>query len=215
VREHLRPTLPFAKYRKGEYAYGRDKTPIPLGTKVTPLMYEARHSAEHWENNELLERRIGKVASSFKVPDVELLNGDVPKSAEKRWKHWVYLPMGLPDGTVVMFTSASNGGRKAFYGLFGEFKREALQHRGMMPVIALGSRVRNYPNFGDVLEPLWELVGWAVPPDAALAISCDVAEMAGGAAGETASSTANEANDVAWDAPQKAPRDEMDDEIPF
>jgi hypothetical protein len=215
VSEYLHPAMPFAKYTKGDYTYGRDKTPIPLGTKVTALMYEARHSAEHWENKKLVERHIGKVASSFKVPDVKLLNGDTPKGAEKPWKHCVYLAMVLPDGTVVMFASQSAGGRGAFYGLFGKFKREALQHRGMMPIIALGSHMRNYPNFGDVPEPLWELVGWAAPPDAALAISCDVAEMAGGAAVETASSTANEANDVAWDAPQKTLRDGTDDETPF
>jgi hypothetical protein len=215
VSEYLHSAMPFAKYTKGDYTYGRDKTPIPLGTKVTSLMYEARHSAERWENKKLVERRIGKVASSFKVPNIELLNGDTPKGAEKPWKHCVYLPMVLPNGTVVMFISQSVGGRRAFYGLLGKFQREALQHRGMMPIIALGSHMRNYPNFGDVLEPDWELVGWAAPPDAALAISCDVAEMAGGSVGEPASSTANEANDVAWDAPQKALRDEMDDETPF
>src|SRR5262249_45401367 len=113
VREFLPQSLPYAKYAQGKYSYGRDKVAIPLGTKVTALAYEARHSAEKWEGRELLGRKIGKVASSFKVPNVDDLNGNPIPGVEKLWKHCVYLPWILPDDTVVYWNSPSAGGRRA------------------------------------------------------------------------------------------------------
>jgi hypothetical protein len=204
AKQYRRATIPFLKFTKGEFQLGKDKEPVPLGRKSVALPLEARHGAECWKNRERVDQQIGKVASAFRVPDVETLNADTPKGAEKPWQHHVYLPLVSPDGEqIMMFTSSSGGGRYAFYHLIEEYVAKAGRHPGKAPVISLGCSEYESKKFGTIQEPTFTITDWVDPPDFAdLTVSKDAEKTD---------------DEVAWEETPtaKKPRGDMDDEIPF
>jgi hypothetical protein len=77
---------------------------------------------------------------------------------------WVYqylLPLEDPMGDVLIFTTASIGGKRAIADLCKSYSRR-VGREGVseQPVVKLGVAVMPTKMFGDVQRPLFEIVGW-------------------------------------------------------
>jgi hypothetical protein len=203
AKQHKQLRIPLFKFVKGDFLLGKDKEKVPLGTELIAVLLEAHHGVEHWEGRECTERRLGKVASAFRVPNVKELNADEPSGGE--WRHAIYFPVITPDGQrAMMFTSTSKGGRDAFYHLIESFAAGAQRHPGKAPKIRLGCGGYDSEKYGHVKEPTFDLVDWVDPPDMG-ALVVDDTEKGDAEKGDDA---------VEWQEKQKK-RGDMDDEIPF
>jgi hypothetical protein len=206
ARKHkqTRLNMPLLKFTKGDFVLGKDKENVSLGTEFVALVLEARHGVECWDGRERTAQNIGRVASSFKVEDVERLNAIERMSDEKPWRHVVCLPLVTADGRdMMLFKSSSAGGRYAFYHLIDQYVPGASRRPSKVPRIALGSSSYESKKYGRIQEPTFTIVGWDGVPDIAALVGATVD-----------TEQRNDGASFAGDTTKK-PRDEMDDEIPF
>jgi hypothetical protein len=53
---------PRLTFRKGKYYYGKEKTELPLGTKLIAVVSESRHGYEKWGDNKIAKSAIWRVS---------------------------------------------------------------------------------------------------------------------------------------------------------
>jgi hypothetical protein len=176
VAENLRePSGLLLRFKQGSYVFGEEKKKLTLGTKLVAVVQEARHGQVKWVDKKVDQQLVGCVVDGFRVPPRETLNdldADTwPLGPDGRprdpWQQSVFLPLTSLDGSdVYMFTSASHGGRKAFYKLLQDFERRARFNPSRLPVIQLGSAEYNNRKFGNrIAEPTFDIVSWADRPE--------------------------------------------------
>jgi len=189
------------KFRKGEFSIQDDV--VPVGTEFLAHAAAWTKTWIKFIDGKLVERRLYRVARGETPPLREALD-DLDQASWPRghdgkpadpWVFQYLLPLeNLETGELVIFATQSVGGRRAVsdlaesYGKQALAKRKANQHSGQ-PIVRLGVADMPTRNFGKVLRPVFEIVGWD--------------EMASREGPETPLEKVASASD------------DMDDEIPF
>ena len=188
------------KFVKGHYICNKDEVP-----RSTKYLAHARGWAKTWVkfvDKKVVDRKTYRIFRGERVPDRDEL-GDQDQS---RWEiginrmpadPWVLqylLPMeNVETDEVQIFVTSSRGGQIAVGTLCTEFaKRAKQQNKDSQPFVILQTQLMSTKNFGDVIRPHFEVIGWDDPSH-----------------GVTAREPVRE---VSAEALKKG---EMDDEIPF
>ena len=156
------------KFKKGEYSI-QDQS-IPLGTE-----YLAHTSAwtKCWikfADGKVVERKVYRVALGEKPPGREELDDldrdEWPEGLDGEpsdpWVYQFLLPLEImATGEVIVFVTASRGGRTAVADLCTNYvKRAKKVANGGQPIIKLSKADMTSPRFGKVPRPLFEIVCW-------------------------------------------------------
>lgn len=155
------------KFNKGEYYV--DNEEIPLGTQYVAHAVGFTKVWIKFRNNELVERKVYRVASRQIPPEREELDDRDQSQWEdgldgKPRDPWVLqylLPLENEGGDVHIFVASSYGGRRAVADLCSAWGRKSVREAGVgQPIIKL--RKVNMPSkkWGNVPRPHFEIVGW-------------------------------------------------------
>ena len=152
------------KFKKTKFVM--HDTEVALGTEYIANCAEWSRGWLKFEGDELLERRMGRVADRFRVPERDEL-GDMDKSLwgvddeglpNDPWVRQDCLPFENPEtGEYLVFVTSSTGGRIAVEGLCNRFVRNL--DKGL-PRIKLATATFHTRKFGDVNRPDFPIVGW-------------------------------------------------------
>lgn len=159
--------LKFTKF--GEYAAGKDGTPVALGTQMIALMREYQIGWIKWVNNRPVERSMGRLSDPryHKKTRAQVEDGEDPSTWELNakgeraspWRETCELPL-LKVGTTefFVFSTSSLGGRKAC----GELARAYKLHGKLdvFPVIGLQTSSYIHPIYKKIINPKFDVVGW-------------------------------------------------------
>jgi hypothetical protein len=163
--------LRFTKH--GKYKAGQEQEEIEEDTRVLAYMPGLMRGYVKWQNQQPVRHVIGLVAEGFKPPSREEL-GDLDKSlwAELSgkpidpWQYTAYLPMLDDTGQLYTYVTASKGG----LGMLSELSKKYAARRKMfpddIPIIKLGSRSYDHPDYGETFAPVFKIDGYAkIPAD--------------------------------------------------
>ena len=85
------------------------------------------------------------------------------------WQRCVYLCLrNTANDQPMVFTSTSDGGRRAVARLAQSFDQKRHKHSGLMPLVALATEYYQHETFGKIAKPAFKIIGWE-PWDAELA----------------------------------------------
>jgi hypothetical protein len=194
------------KFIKGKYKVRDDE--VPLGTQYVAHANQLTYCWTKFVDKKRVDRHHGKAAEKWRPPRREELDDNDKSKWEigldgKPKDPWCFqhlLPFEHPEsGEVVIFTTASVGGKIATEELVREYARR-LKRKGLrsLPIVSLASKDMPTRGYGDVLRPHFEIDGWEDAPDPPAAVN-------GG----------NPPAADPDDAPQQRRAAEIDDEIPF
>jgi hypothetical protein len=164
------------KFVKGDWLVGEEQTKVAPTATFVVNMQEYWRGWVKWIDKQPPEHMIGRVVDRHRVHLREEL-GDLDQSrwesdsnGVKRdpWQRVVYLIMrGTDSDDFITFTSTSDGGRKAVGKLCDRFDRLRHSHPAQMPVVSLTSESYQHKEYGKVLKPKFNVVGWDYWDDAA------------------------------------------------
>jgi len=152
------------KFIKGHYGVGDDE--VPLGYEYSAHIDQWMRGWVKFEDNTVTEKRIGRAADDFKVPEREELGDldeakwemDATGKPRDPWTLQSYLPFeDLENGEIVIFVSGSQGGRSAIANLVKVAAR--YRQRGQ-PIIKLAVRSYKHKQFGRIETPDFPIIGW-------------------------------------------------------
>lgn len=154
-----------------------------------------------WRDGKPQETIVGLVADRFKRPDRNTLGHmdqsewEVDANGKPRdpWAKTDYLVLvGLADGRLFTFITASQGGRRALADLGRAYAQHKKTFNDELPIVKLDSDGYQHQDrsIGFVKTPMFEIHGWVPRP------------------GSTTKPTPHQLT-------TKSPRDELNDEIPF
>jgi hypothetical protein len=156
------------KFSKGHYLVGTEE--IPLGREY---IAHVEHWVRGWikfKHGELVERKVGRVADGFVVPQRDELDDTDESLWEKGpggqptdpWTAQSYLPLeDIESGEILTFVSGSVGGR----GAASRLAAQAARHMVTMglPRVTLGIESYKHKQFGRIDKPDFSIVGWTNP----------------------------------------------------
>jgi hypothetical protein len=152
------------KFKKGKFFVGKEE--IPLGRQFTAFCRDWQRGWVKFIDRELVERRIGRVADGFRVPDRDEL-GDLDRSkwslgfdgcSVDPWVRQDYLPLeDVETGELFLFVTSSVGGKMGIHKLCNEFARNIT--RGT-PTIELAGETFPSDNYGPTARPEFVIVKW-------------------------------------------------------
>lgn len=158
------------RYNKGDWLLGETKEPIGPTTPLLANMEEYYRGWIRWHGGAVSDHRIGRVIDNFIVPAREELgNLDQgaweadPGGAMKRdpWQRCVYLCLrNTANDQPMVFTSTSDGGRRAVAKLAQQFDQQRQKHPDQMPLVALASETYHHETFGKIAKPAFKIIGW-------------------------------------------------------
>jgi hypothetical protein len=155
------------KFSKGHYLVGTEE--IPVGQEFVAHVEHWTRGWVKFKRGELVERKVGRVADGFVVPQREELDDndsstwetDTRGEPQDPWSAQSYLPLEDETGEILTFVSGSVGGRQAVSRLAG---RAARQMATMgLPIIKLGIESYKHPNYGRIDKPDFQIIGWTNP----------------------------------------------------
>lgn len=173
------------KFTKGDYAYGENNVPVPMGTRFVMNMDSLVVGWVRWENNRPSEQIMGRVQDRFTVPrrnelgddDNELWELDADGRPRDPWQRGAYVLLKIEQGAPVSedrlpadplfgiftFAASSVGGLGAVNDVckvYGEIRR---QRPDEFPVIQIGMDSYQHRNrsFGRIKKPVFEVCDWA------------------------------------------------------
>jgi len=153
------------KFSKGFWTAGSDAKEIKRNTRMTARVDELVHGFTHWKGGKPVEHRIGRLADNFVPPqrrdlgDTDVAAWEPDNKGEPRdpWQYTLYLPMQA-DGVNYVFSTSSWGGKKAMRNLCDAYSRR--RGRDSLPLVELDVFQRKHREFGNIPEPLFDVVGW-------------------------------------------------------
>lgn len=183
---------PFLKFVKGSYHFGLDDEELPLGTRLIPNMAELRVGFIKWHEGEVLEERIGLVASGKAVrredldrQDEQLWPCDENGKRTDPWTQVRTLPMkDEANGAEYVFTTSSMGGNRAIVHLTRNWTRGFKANVGKLPIVQLDTIKKPHKIYGWVHYPIIRLVGWKseadLTGDTASFLNDEIPDLTGG-----------------------------------
>jgi hypothetical protein len=163
--------LRFTKH--GKYKAGQEQEEVEDGTRVLAYMPGLMKGYVKWQDQKPVKHVLGLVAEGFHPPsrdelgDLEVklwteLNG---KKIDP-WQYTAYIPMLDDTGRLYTFVTASKGG----LGMLSELSKKYAPRRKMrpddIPIIKLGGRSYDHPDYGETFAPVFKIDGWAkIPTD--------------------------------------------------
>jgi hypothetical protein len=155
------------KFKKGEYFIGEDS--VPLGTEYLAHAVGWTKCWIKFTDGEVAERKLFRVALGEKPPVREDLDDrdedNWPKGLDDKpadpWVFQYLLPLeNLSNGEIVIFVTASFGGRRAVADLCDTYSKRTKKTNRGQPIIKLAKAEMKTKKFGKVLRPQFEVVGW-------------------------------------------------------
>jgi hypothetical protein len=126
---------------------------VPAGREFIAYPQDAMRGFCKWEEDKVVEQRIGRIADRF-----VLKREDLPEAED--WKPQVALPLEDPEsGEVVLFVSCSVGGKIAVEKLIQATARAVKKGKGdLTPLVRLSTSTFPSPDFGTIIRPEFEIV---------------------------------------------------------
>ncbi len=186
------------KFKRGEYFIGDDA--VALGTEFVAHPGAWLKAWIKFVDGKVAERKMYRVARGERPPDREELDDLVedawPKGHDgKASDPWVFqflVPLeNLTSGDLVVFVTASVGGRQAVSELCQTYARRLSRGQRGEPIVSLATTEMPTRAFGKVPRPSFEVLGW---DDAGTPLAAAIPAHTGRTA---------------------AKADDMNDEIPF
>jgi hypothetical protein len=157
-------------FAKGDYAAGRDKLPVPLGSKLTALMHTLWIGWQKWRDTAVVDHRMGAVVEGFRPCRRDEL-GDLDESkwesdgeggVRDPWQLSNLIVMVEPPNKLFTFTSSSRGGMSAIGELCKEYGRRLRQFPEEVPIVELdvGSYLHRDRSLGRIKFPIFKVTGW-------------------------------------------------------
>jgi hypothetical protein len=161
--------LLFSKF--GEYLFGRDRTELPLGTRLIAVMGQLVVGWVRWEDNRPAEQLMGLVATGFTPAkrkelgflDKETWPTDDQGVARDPWQLTNYLVFADPEsGQLYTYPTSSRGGISALGELARAYSEHCRQSPGEYPIVILGmgSYRHSDRSIGEVRYPTFKVTGW-------------------------------------------------------
>ena len=155
------------KFKKGDYWCDGDQ--IPLGTTMIAHAIGWTKVWIKFENRTVVDRRMYRVdrkeicpeRSALPDQDASLWPNGLDGRPADPWTLQYLLPLEDPEtGEVRIFVGGSSGGRRAVAGLCTAYGRRVLKGLDSQPIIELHSGTFPSPRYGDVICPVFKIVGW-------------------------------------------------------
>jgi hypothetical protein len=154
---------PLLKFKKGKYYAGEKE--VPIGTKYLAYCANWAQGWVKFDKDEVVERRLGKVADGYVPPEREELDAtdksewqSVDGTPRDPWVFQNYLPLENVDtGERLLFVSSSIGGKMAIGALCNRYARNIVKG---LPTISLGVGAFSSKKYGETLRPDFPIVGW-------------------------------------------------------
>jgi hypothetical protein len=126
---------------------------ITAGKEYIAYPMDALRGLCRWEDDKVVEQRIGRIADKF-----TLKREDLPEDED--WKPQVALPLEDPEtGEIVSFVSCSVGGKIAVEKLIQLTARTVKKGTGdLTPLIRLATSSFESDEFGTIIRPAFEIV---------------------------------------------------------
>jgi hypothetical protein len=178
---------PFVRFSKqGEYEISETET-IPLGTRSVAHVDEGMLGYRKWAGNQIVDRRVGRVADRFVPPQRRDLGDTDERNWELRddgtrtdpWQFHMLLPLTiLSTEASYLFTVTSKGGLRCVSGLvrgYGSRVREKGDAAGL-PIVELAADSYKHRTYGKIFFPVLHVVGWTGPDGKPLSTSDDIGD---------------------------------------
>jgi hypothetical protein len=156
------------KFSKGHFLVGTEE--IPLGGEFVAHVQHWTRGWVKFKLGELVERKVGRVADGFVVPQRDELDDGIESLWEKGpngqptdpWTQQSYLPLeDVETGEIVTFVSGSVGGRQAVSNLAARAARQMVMLG--LPRVELAVESYKHKSFGRIDKPSFSIVGWTNP----------------------------------------------------
>jgi hypothetical protein len=137
--------------KKGEWSMNGED--VPLGKEFIAYPMDAMRGFCRWEDDKVVEQRIGRIADKFSLKREEL-------PEDEDWQPQHVLPLEDPEtGEVVMFVSCATGAKIAVEKLIHATARAVKKGTGdLTPLIRLSAGTFPSPEFGTIPRPAFEIV---------------------------------------------------------
>ena len=161
--------MPFLKFDRGRFKYGLDNDELPLGTRLVPNMGEVQIGYLRWQNGEVVDEAMMRLANGFKPASREDLGDTDPSTWEKDpqgnpidpWSFTNTVPFKEPTaGAEYIFTTSSKGGIHAVGKLCKQFGEGRLENEDKLPIVEIGSNSYRHKIYGEVPFPTFRIVDW-------------------------------------------------------
>jgi hypothetical protein len=166
------------KFKKGKYFISEDE--VPLGTQYVAHANQWTFCWIKFVDKKVAERRMFKVSDGIAPPEREELDDNDQSSWEigldgkpkDPWSLQYLLPLeNFENGEIVIFTSATAGGRMSIAELSQAWSRHVKRGSRAMPIVKLSVDNFTSKKFGAVQRPLFEITGWDEAPASGVEIA--------------------------------------------
>jgi hypothetical protein len=142
---------PLLRFKKGAFFVGENE--VPLGHEYIAYPFDAMKGFVHWEDDAVVEQRLGRIADKF-----HLEREDLPEHED--WKEQRVLPLeDVETGEFVAFVSGTSGGKIAINNLINTVARAVKAGRGeATPIVRLAVGKFTSKQYGGIDRPSFELV---------------------------------------------------------
>jgi len=160
------------KFRKGAFYIGEEE--VDAGTEYIAHPIGWTKCWIKFVNNQFIERKVYRVASTVRVPDRDEL-GDMDSALwgpgmqgehTDPWSMQYLLPLEDPEsGEIVVFVTPSTGGKRAVSELCGTYARRASRDKNLgLPLVSLRAGEMKTGKYGTVDRPIFKIEGWTNTP---------------------------------------------------
>jgi hypothetical protein len=145
--------------KTGHWVFGADQTEVEEGATWAINPYSFVHGFIAWGEGEVLGENM--VPVSEPLPEM----GVAPANAKNGWEVQVGLSMkcltGEDEGLEGRYSTTSRGGKRAWQELAVAIAAQVEKDQSKpVPIVRLKSDSYKHKNYGKVITPLFEVVGW-------------------------------------------------------
>ena len=165
------------KYNKRDWTQAA--APVDPGERFVLFVRTIFKRQDRWKDKKIVETNVAFLGEKLKPLDElqppkeewELDRNGKPKPP---WSETHFIGgIRERDGLLIHFASSSDGGRKAIGAVAQAVVQTNAKHPGKAPVVELGEDfyIHSNPQFGKVYYPVFLIVDWVDPPEAAPALT--------------------------------------------
>ena len=152
------------RFKDGKFLQGFDKIEVEDGTVLRVAPESVQDGFVIWENSKPVEWRMREwiypAMPIYRDTLGDLDEGEWPDGKDP-WAFTMLLAMKDATGKLLKFTTGTAGGSNAVKRLLREWRKERDQHRGLVPVVALGCDSYEHKVHRTTIKvPTFEIVGW-------------------------------------------------------